>query len=142
MNWRQDLLLINFFQPIEQAATMFFQARLGEPHARVVCKHKIDIANGGLTITVLLMLGADFKMLESAITYNDKQIEGILSTNPKMGLQDIIGISMFQSTEKQLGVCEAMFNGLVVKYHQAFKEFKNIQFKPIEDATVDGQVQA
>lgn len=142
MNWRQDLLLINFFQPIEQTATMFFQARLGEPHARIVCKHKLDIANGGLSITVLLMLGNDFKLLESTITYNDKQIEGILNSNPKMKLQDIIGISMFQSTEQQLGVVEAMFNGLVVKYHEAFKEFKNVQLKPIENATVDGQVQA
>lgn len=130
MNWRQDLLIINFFQPIEQTATMFFQTRLGEPHARVICKHKLDITNGGLSVSVLLMLGADFKLLESIITYNDKQIEGILNTNPQMSLQDIIGISMFQSTEQQLGVVESMFNGLVVKYHQAFKEFNNVQLNP------------
>lgn len=142
-NWRQDLLTINFFRPLEEAAELFFRHKLKDQSIRVVIKHKLDMSNGNLVLSILIMIGNDFRLHESSATFPEQQISGMLEKTRGLDLRSLIGMYMFNSTMQKASIIEDIADDLFSKYHAEYKKSRNInQPKSETDATMDGQVQA
>jgi len=123
-------LVINFFVPLEQAATHYFRQVLSDPTLNVSMTHKLDLESGGLKIEMLLKR-ADFNFLSTLVTFPEQQIMTLMQEH-NITLQQMLGMGLSSA-------CENMFMGLVKKFYEHYIETKLP--KPKENATVDSEIQ-
>ncbi len=131
INWRQELLVINFFQPIEKASSQFFSQVFNDPELTLTIEHKLDLESGGLTMNLLLSKG-DFHILNSKVSLIEQQIINTMTQN-NINFQSVV--TMFVGS-----ICEKMYQGLVPIFYKHFIETRTNLPKPEENVTMDSKV--
>lgn len=124
INWRQELLVIGFFVPIEQAATQFFQDALQSKEIVIKITHKLNLQNGGLELKIQLtrtkgnrnLITVDVPLAEQQIVATMQQ-QGANFTN-------IIGGFLAEISQKMLFALMPI----------SFKEWMRLDDKCIEFA--------
>lgn len=131
ISWRQELLIINFFVPLEEAMTQYFQHMYGDPAINVKITHKMILDDGGgFKLNLVLSIG-EYQILGTDASYSEQQIAD-LKNQTKLDLQKALAFTLAQ-------VSEQMYVGLNKVF---YKNYKDIKTKPTENVTVDSKIQA